>query len=233
MGLDAGATEPTGAPRRVRVHWHSKDAPRLAADRDPWERQPGESRQAFRAFSLFLAAEPPRTLPSVARAYAASLPLIKRWSQHWRWAEREEAWSRRVQQERTDAQLAVVRAEAAELERQRAALRQQEQTLAHGIFQRVAEMLTFPLVRQSTTEAGEDGQSLTTIVEPAGWRLRDVARLAQVASDLERRALGLESQRIALDLEGEARKLARERGLPEDEVVRLAVEHARGLGLQP
>ena len=49
-----------------------------------WERQTGESYQAFAAFQTYLTTAE-RSYPKVARALQKSTTLIKRWAKKYRW----------------------------------------------------------------------------------------------------------------------------------------------------
>ena len=54
----------------------------------PWERQKGESEQAYVAFSLYRDKGLGRTLISVSEELQKSYTLIRRWKDHWDWDER-------------------------------------------------------------------------------------------------------------------------------------------------
>lgn len=54
----------------------------------PWERQKGESEQAYAAFSLYRDKGLDRTLISVAEELQKSYTLIRRWKDRWEWEDR-------------------------------------------------------------------------------------------------------------------------------------------------
>lgn len=54
----------------------------------PWERQPGESGQAFEAFALYRDKGLDRSCAAVARELSKSVPLIKRWCSRYDWVDR-------------------------------------------------------------------------------------------------------------------------------------------------
>lgn len=60
----------------------------LAADREPWARQPRERERAWVAFQDFLAQEPPRSLVRFAQETGRSLHALHQWSSRWLWQER-------------------------------------------------------------------------------------------------------------------------------------------------
>lgn len=69
--------------------------PTVADDRrKPWDRQSGESRQAFAALRAYIEAGPTRSLRKVAEELAKSEALLKRWSARWGWAVRSDAYDR-------------------------------------------------------------------------------------------------------------------------------------------
>jgi hypothetical protein len=66
-------------------------------DREPWERQLGESSRAFAAFCMYRDMGPKRNLRGVARLYyehktRPNLGQIKMWSSKWGWVARVTAW---------------------------------------------------------------------------------------------------------------------------------------------
>lgn len=64
----------------------------LADDREPWERQPKETRKAFAAFVFYVELTAHRrSYRAVARELAKSYQLIRRWARVWRWEERADA----------------------------------------------------------------------------------------------------------------------------------------------
>lgn len=69
----------------------------------PWDRQPGESIQAFEAFKTYRDQGEGRSITKVALALNKSRAIIGRWSGAWGWVERVEAYERyldRIEQEK-------------------------------------------------------------------------------------------------------------------------------------
>lgn len=60
----------------------------LAADRDPWARQPKERERAYVAFQDFLAMEPPRNVSKLAKDTRRPLSVVYQWSSRWQWLDR-------------------------------------------------------------------------------------------------------------------------------------------------
>lgn len=75
---------------------------------DPWERQKGESRQAFAAFAAYRDQSPKRSLRQIAKALDKSSSLIARWSSHWFWQRRVDAWDAFQDERKRFAQLEVI-----------------------------------------------------------------------------------------------------------------------------
>ena len=93
----------------------------------PWERQKGESVQAFGAFSIYLEMGAERSLRAVCQECTKSIPLIKRWSSTHKWVERAAAYDTELQRQ---AYAAAVRRNRKMIERHiRTALQMQEKAL--------------------------------------------------------------------------------------------------------
>lgn len=125
------------------------------------------------------------------------LQTLKNWSAKFGWREKVEAWDRE--------QAAVIEAEARErLLQARRDLIDSEQDASALLLERARQMLGFPLVSTTVTGKTEaydaDGKKVeiptTTIVEPTTWRIRDAARLLEVASRLGRLATELPTEAI-------------------------------------
>lgn len=67
--------------------------------RNPWEKQHGESKQAFAAFSVYRDLGICRTIPIVSEKCNKTASLLYHWSSKWNWAERAEAYDKNVAEE--------------------------------------------------------------------------------------------------------------------------------------
>ena len=74
----------------------------------PWERQPGESAQAYEAFDTYIKMGVERSCRKVAQELSKSDTIIRRWSSAWKWQERCRAYDNELKrQELVQAQKAV------------------------------------------------------------------------------------------------------------------------------
>ena len=69
-----------------------KKITRQDAPPELWERQDGESAQAFQAFAAYRDMGAERSLHKVAEKLSKSDALMKRWSSQWHWGIRADAW---------------------------------------------------------------------------------------------------------------------------------------------
>lgn len=65
----------------------------------PWERQKGESEQAFEAFSIYRDMVNGRSLLEVSKRLKKSRTLIDRWRAKWDWPERARAYDNELERE--------------------------------------------------------------------------------------------------------------------------------------
>lgn len=72
---------------------------------EEWERQAGESEEAWQAFVLYRDQAPPRSLREVCKEVGKEKALIGRWSSENRWVARVAAWDREQDRVKREADL--------------------------------------------------------------------------------------------------------------------------------
>jgi hypothetical protein len=155
------------------------------ADR-PYRRLPGESAQAFAAFTVYAELGADRSLDAVARKLDKSRSLLGRWAARWDWVARARAWDdHRVKVERAAADT-VAADRAAERERRRQEAEDGLWERAKRLAAKADEMLEAPLYSERTSK---DGQAV--IIEPAKWTLQTAAIFLKLAAELEAASLQL------------------------------------------
>jgi hypothetical protein len=145
-----------------------------------FEQQPRESSKAFAAFSLYLSLGPQRSLAAVGRKLGKSKVVIERWSSKFEWPARVQAY---------DAHLAVVEREAAEaLARVNAAEREKrKQQVLDEEWQMHSEAIQAG--REALKRFYEKGKGAT---------LGDIARMLELASTLGRLATGMSTNKTEI-----------------------------------
>src|SRR5450759_6013766 len=73
------------------------------AEEKPWDRRPGESAKAYRAFALYRDKQADRTFESVARELRCSGTNALRFAKRWDWAQRVRAYDIHVDRIQLDA----------------------------------------------------------------------------------------------------------------------------------
>lgn len=71
---------------------------------EPWERQKGESRQAFQAFAIYRDMGAARSTAKVAHQLGKSKALMDRWSAKWSWVARMAAWDAELDRKARESQ---------------------------------------------------------------------------------------------------------------------------------
>lgn len=79
---------------------------------DPWERQKGETEQAYYAFCLYRDQTIPRGYAAVISELGKSKTLIHRWGSRWYWRERTRAYDRHLEDQVRREQVAATKAMA-------------------------------------------------------------------------------------------------------------------------
>jgi hypothetical protein len=132
-----------------------------------WDRRPGESAKAYRAFALYRDKQADRTFEFVARELQCSGTNVRRWAKRWDWTRRVRAYD-----------IHVDRIELEALTRERLAMK--KRMAKQGVNMQVV--------------AAEGLAELQRLIDDEKSTLRltpgDIARLAEVGGKLERYARG-------------------------------------------
>lgn len=170
----------------------------------PWDRMRDEngkleSARWFARFEIFRHLGPERTMEETWRRWrekAAINSKTKRpnpsWykaAERWRWKARAEAWDLHV------ARVANREMEEEHVRRQKEMV-EWEWDAFRQLKERIDRMLRYPLARVTRTD--EEGG--VTVVEPVGWRQRDIIGFAKVASELGRLSVGMATAHSAVDV---------------------------------
>lgn len=147
----------------------SKQPIRLAVDREPWDRQPGESHKQYSRFDIFRSLGRMRTLKQAVEMLhgvgddSVSYRTLMQYAYENRWTERAEAWDRAQDQ-----------LEAARLLQLREEMLSRHRRLASGLLAKAVAGLQK--------------------VKPEDMTPLDVVRFIKYGADIERQALGEPTQ---------------------------------------
>jgi hypothetical protein len=146
----------------------------------PFERQPGESEQAYEAWQIYRDLGVSRSLEAVSQVLARSLPTIKVHSARWSWVERARLWDNRMsfERDRVRARYAAIQ------EKRRLKSVETNYDIANEIRSKALIMLRWPLTKQ---EKNKDGTKI--ILNPAKWTFGTALDMLQAAADLEKTSL--------------------------------------------
>ena len=173
---------------------------------NPWERQPGESPQAYAAWCVYRDSGPDRSINGAYRTAAGHQGGAKKAPGQWKkwsvihdWPARAavyDAHMAAVEQASREAALAERAALWAERQIEQ---REREWQAARALFDRAEQMLAFPLSVTETTTA-EDGKTVT-VIAPAKWSFRDVATYFETAAKLARLAADMQTQTVGVRID--------------------------------
>lgn len=147
----------------------------------PFEQQPKESAKAFAAFTAYLSLGPERSLAAVGQRLGKSVALLERWSAHWRWSGRVQAFAAHLAAVEREAQEAMARVNAAEWLKRQAELRETEWQM-----------------HEKCIEAARRGLKAFMEREKVYANLADISRMLEVASKLGRLASGMATDKTEL-----------------------------------
>lgn len=151
---------------------------------EPWERQTGESDEAWQAWTIYRDQELPRSLRQVARHLSKSLTSVSSHSVRWQWVSRAQIWD--VEQDR-----AKTRARLDEQE----ALGRRHATMAQGHLQALAAPMQELLRRLALPDADPQKIQLQQLDAETLLRVQTQAARAMPRVALaERLARGLNTE---------------------------------------
>lgn len=133
------------------------------ASAQPWDRQKGESAQAFEAFELYRTLGPDRSMRVVAERLAKSEVLMKRWSARWQWVDRCRLWDSHAAKAARNAEIEARRQQARDDAKK-------YRTLASGLIAKAGALL------KATENGGLDPATMTPL---------DAVRFMRMAQLLE------------------------------------------------
>ena len=172
----------------------------------PWERQPNETEQAYRAFRAWLETDPPTNrsiLESYRRVYGSNTAVkppgyFTAWVTKHHWRSRAQQWDNDRARAAHEAELKAIAANAAKWAKRREAINEADFNDAEALRKKVQEIIAMPVVRRTLTqtETSEDGRTIINnyTIEPLAVRAADAARMLQLASDRQRLAADMATQ---------------------------------------
>jgi hypothetical protein len=139
MVHEAAGESPQPAPGGLPHHDGPEQAPPVPQAQTPgrrpkpWERQEGESAEAFAAAEAYFVLGAGRSLAKVGQKWGKSRSLLERWSQEWRWVERAEAYDRRMARVAQRARERALVEETEKWARRRDEIREREWRIAEAM----------------------------------------------------------------------------------------------------
>lgn len=153
-----------------------------------WDRQEKETIRAYEAFRLFLGADgkpPIRSIVTLAEVIGCRAQNINLWIKRYNWRKRSadyDAWKyAREEEERELTSRAAVKRVAEAWADHRVAFLERYMKSHLAMLGKVEDMLVYPIHEVSEeTEWYEDGRACkVTVVNPARWRVRDMALISK------------------------------------------------------
>jgi hypothetical protein len=153
-----------------------------------WDRQPKETNRAYEAFRLYLGADgkpPVRIIERLSEIIGTKAPNIYAWIKKYNWYKRSadyDAWKHaRDEEERELTSRAAVKRVAEKWADHRIAFLERYMSAHLAMLGKVEDMLVYPIHEISEeTEWYEDGRACkVTVVNPARWRVRDMALISK------------------------------------------------------
>ena len=210
----------------------------------PWERQPGESPEAYRGFQAYLNQPPAeRNIREVyrqvyGRPTATQAPgYFSTWVTRHRWRARAQEWDNEQARVEHQARLKVIAENAAKWERRRQQIAEDDFNDAQRLRERTREIMALPVVAQTLTSSEETPDGRTIInnfhVEPLRVRAADAATMLKLASERQRLAAQMATE-IVETVTPESRaaaRLAEARKAMEDGMAKFGPEMAEQMAI--
>lgn len=160
-----------------------------AEDREPWQRQPYETRKAYDAFFRYarmpyesagadVGLSPDRSYRKLSEQMGKDLSVIARWGSRWDWQNRVNAYDAEIRRVEHEARMQRHREWARQAEDNLEDVRNDAAQLYRKLMGRIMAMLESPLYVEED-EVLDDGETVIRQVIPAGWNFNTVARLLQ------------------------------------------------------
>jgi transposase-like protein len=159
----------------------------------------GETRRQYRPLAIYLDM-PERSLRAVAKETGILQRTIENWSSTYEWVKRACAYDAHMEAVAQAERERLARENEAKWERRREAIREAEFEVAMKLVEKFRGMAEAPLYE--LREEAEDADGCTVTVKmPAGWRLRDMPRVAESASKLARLSAEMATERQEIDID--------------------------------
>ena len=142
----------------------------------PFDRQPGESEEAFAAWGVYRDLGVSRSLEAASKHCARSMPTLKLHSARWSWVERARLWDNHlvVERDRVRARYAAVQ------EKRRLKSIESDHEIAVELRAKAMTMVRWPLAVKA-----KDVDGRTVVITPVKWTLGTALDMLKLAKDLE------------------------------------------------
>lgn len=171
-----------------------------------WERRPDESPEAYSAFLAFRD-DPDRSILHTYRR-AKKKPNARqtggcwnKWAKHFEWDVRRYAYERHLERVELKAREKAIQESQRKWQTRQEQIREDAYTIGESLKTKLKQMLALPVIETTKKEivkvdelTGLAAVTNITVVKPAHWTYRDLARIYLAADDAMRRAAGLSDE---------------------------------------
>jgi hypothetical protein len=170
----------------------------------PWERQPGESARAFRAFAIYRDAGPSRSLDKVGLEVSpprvpagegqpgrkrGSTGRIREWCRRYAWVERAKSYDDHLAKLERTAKFRAAAESAEEWARRRQEAARDNWERSRRLAALADTMLAFPVAEEEIEETDDRGRPVRVTRRPGRWTFQTAAVVAKTAAELSAAAL--------------------------------------------